>query len=100
MTWAAVIVGALGCYAWKVLGLSVPERVLEDDRVRRVAALLPVALLGALIAVQTFTDGQELTIDARAAGLAVASVAVWRKAPFLVVVALAAATTALLRAVT
>lgn len=100
MTWTAVIVGAVGCYVWKLLGLSVPERVLEDERVRRVAALLPVALLGALIAVQTFTDGQELTVDARAAGLAVAAVAVWRKAPFLLVVALAAATTALLRALT
>jgi hypothetical protein len=98
--WAGVLVGALGCYAWKLLGLSVPERLLDDARVKRVAALLPVALLGALIAVQTFTDGQELTVDARAAGLAVAAVAVWRKAPFLLVVALAAATTALLRAVT
>lgn len=98
MTWAAVLVGALGCYVWKLLGLSVPERVLDDDRVRRVASLLPVALLSALIAVQTFTDGQELTLDARAAGLTVAAVAVWRKAPFLLVVALAAATTATLRA--
>jgi branched-subunit amino acid transport protein AzlD len=96
--WAAVVVGAIGCYAWKLLGLSVPERALNEPRVRRVAALLPVALLGALIAVQTFTVGQSLTIDARAAGLAVAAVAVWRKAPFLVVVGLAAATAALLRA--
>lgn len=98
--WAAVLVGAAGCYAWKLLGLSVPERILEDDRVRRVAALLPVALLGALIAVQTFTDGQRLVVDARAAALGVAAVAVWRQAPFLAVVALAALTAAGLRALT
>jgi len=56
-------------------------------------------LLAALIAVQTFSDGRSLVIDARAAGLAVAAVAVWRRWPFLVVVALAAVTTALVRQV-
>ena len=97
--WAAVIAGAIGCYAFKLLGLSVPERILEHPRADRIADLLPVALLSALIAVQTFADGRSLTIDARAAGLAVAVVAVWRRAPFLLVVFLAALTTALIRAV-
>ena len=60
-------------------------------------ALLPVVLLSALVAVQTFSIGSELVIDARAAGLAVAGIAVWRRWPFLVVVALAAFTTALVR---
>ena len=97
--WAAVIAGAIGCYAFKLLGLSVPERILEHPRADRIADLLPVALLSALIAVQTFADGRSLTIDARAAGLAVAVVAVWRRAPFLLVVFLAALTTALIRAI-
>jgi branched-subunit amino acid transport protein len=96
--WAAVLVGSLGCYLLKLAGLSVPERLLHDPRVQRVAGLLPIALLSALIAVQTFTDGEELVVDARVAGLAVGALAVWRRAPFLVVVGLAAATTALLRA--
>ena len=56
------------------------------------AALLPVALLAALIGVQTFGDGQSLVIDARLGGVLVAGFAVWRRWPFLVVVALAAAT--------
>ena len=61
---------------------------------QRIAALLPVVLLSALVAVQTFSSGPELVLDARAAGFAVAGVAVWRRWPFLVVVALAAFTTA------
>ena len=91
--WAPILIAAAGCYALKLAGLSVPQRVLDDVRVQRVALLLPVALLAALIATQTFAGG----IDARAAGLAAAVVALVLRAPFLVVVAAAAATTALLR---
>ena len=95
--WAAVLAGSAGCYLIKLAGLSVPDRVLEHPRVRRVAAMLPVALLAALVAVQTLATGTSLVIDARLAGVGVAIVAVWLRAPFLVVVVAAMATTALLR---
>jgi len=95
--WTAVIVGSFGCYALKLAGLSVPPRVLENPRIQRIAELLPIALLSALIGTQTFADGRSLSIDARFAGLLVAIVLVWRRAPFLVVVFGAAATAALLR---
>ena len=95
--WVAVLLGAGGCYASKLAGLSVPARVLENPRVERIGALLPVALLAALTATQTFATAQRLTVDARAAGLAVALVAVLLRAPFLLVVIAAAGTTALLR---
>jgi len=95
--WIGIIVGCLGCYAFKLAGLSVPRTLLERPRVQRIAALLPVVLLSALVAVQTFSFGPALVLDARAAGLAVAGLAVWRRWPFLVVVALAAFTTALVR---
>jgi uncharacterized membrane protein len=98
--WAAVIAGSVGCYVLKLAGVSLPQRVLADPRVRRIGALLPVALLSALVATQTFTTGQDLTVDARAAGLAVAAIAVVARAPFLVVVVAAAAATALVRALT
>ena len=62
-------------------------------------ALIPPALLSALVVVQTFGDGTSLVIDARAAGLVVGCLAVWRRAPFLVVVVLAAGTTAAVRAI-
>ena len=58
-----------------------------------------MVLLAALVAVQVFASGTRLTIDARAAGLAVAVVALLLRAPFLVVVFAAAATAALLRLV-
>lgn len=98
MTWTAIGVAALGCYGLKLAGLSVPDAVLDHPVVRRVAALLPVALLSALVAVQTAEGPDGLVVDARLAGLAVASVALLLRAPFLLVVALAAATAALLRA--
>ena len=95
--WVGVLVGCLGCYLLKLAGVSVPESVLQRPRVHRISALLPIVLLAALVAVQTFSNGSALVLDARAAGLAVAGVAVWRRAPFLVVVGLAALTTALVR---
>jgi hypothetical protein len=98
--WAAVLAGSIGCYLLKLAGLSVPPRVLENRTVQRIAAALPVALLSALIVIQTFTAGPRLIIDARAAGLAVAVVAVVLRAPFLVVVGGAAVTAALVRLLT
>ncbi len=97
MIWTAVLVAALGCYLLKLAGLSVPPTVLARPAVARVADLLPVALLAALIAVQVLGGDQRLVLDARAAGLAAAVVALLLRAPFLVVVLAAAGTAALLR---
>lgn len=98
MIWAALLLGALGCYLLKVVGVSVPPRWLEFPSLARIAALLPVALLAALVAVQTLAVGQRLVVDARVAGLAAGVTALLMRAPFLVVVAVAAAVAALLRA--
>jgi hypothetical protein len=97
--WIAIGATALGCYAVKLTGLLVPAGVLERPLVRRLAALLPVALLAALTAQQTFADGQALVLDGKAAGLAAAAVALILRAPFLLVVAAAVAVTAGVRAV-
>lgn len=97
MLWAAILVASVGCYLFKLAGMSVPDSVLARPAVQRVAALLPVVMLSALIAVQTAGSGQALVLDARLAGIAVAGVAIWRRAPFLVVLILAAGTTALIR---
>jgi branched-subunit amino acid transport protein len=99
MIWAAVIGAGVGCYLLKLAGLSVPPRVLERPVVERIADLLPVAMLSALIGVQVFASGQHLTLDARAVGLAAAFVALLLRAPFLVVVLVAAASAALVRLV-
>jgi branched-subunit amino acid transport protein len=97
--WGAVLLASAGCYLLKLAGMSVPERVLADERVRRVGVLLPVALLSALVATQTFATGHDLALDARAAGLAVAAAAVLVRAPFLVVIVAASGATALVRVV-
>lgn len=98
MIWAAVLLGSLGCYLEKLFGFILPSTLLDRPMIRSVAALLPIAMLSALVAVQTFGDGQSLVIDARVAGVAVAVVALLLRAPFLVVVLVAAITAALLRA--
>lgn len=100
MSWWAVLALGIGSYAIKAVGPFVLGDRASAPWLTRIAALLTPALIAALVATQTFGDGRALTIDARAAGLAVAVVAVWRQAPFLVVVLSAAVTAAALRAFT
>ena len=95
--WWAILGAGVGCYLLKLAGLSVPSRVLERPVVARVADLIPVALLAALVAVQVFAGDQSLELDARAFGLAVGVVLLLVRAPFLVVVFGAALAAALLR---
>src|SRR6266550_3264322 len=97
MIWTGVLVASAACYGLKLAGLSLLQRWLQNTRVQRTVPLIPVALLAALIGTQTFATGQHLVLDVRAAALAIAVVAVVLRAPFLVVVAVAAATAALLR---
>ncbi len=97
--WTAVLLAGIGCYLLKLAGLSLPERVLAHPTVERVADLIPVALLSALVAVQVFSTGPELVLDARALGLAFAVVALLLRMPFLVVVVGASVVAAVARLV-
>ncbi len=97
MMWLAILVTAVGAYLLKLGGLSVPAWVLEHPLVERIADLLPVALLAALVAVQVFSDGPHLALDARVVGLGVAVVALLLRAPFIIVVVAAAVAAALVR---
>jgi hypothetical protein len=63
----------------------------------RVVALIVPALISALIVAGTFTDGQQLVIDARAAGLAVGAIALWFRVPAVLAMLLAAVVCAVLR---
>lgn len=96
--WNAIILAALGCVALKLLGYLVPSSWMEGPRASRVADLLTVALLAALVAVQAVGAGQAVIVDARIPALVVAAGLLLLRAPFLVVVVAAAATAALLRA--
>ncbi len=98
MAWVAVLLGSAGCYLLKLAGYLVPGSILDRPAVRMTAGLLPIALLSALVIVQTFAAGTAIQVDARLAGLAVAVVALLLRAPFLVVVLAAAVAAAGLRA--
>lgn len=98
MSWAAILALGGGAYAFKALGLVVLDHTRLPPAFSTVSGLLPPALLAALIVVQTFSDGTDLTVDARAAGLVAGSVAVALRAPFVIVVLSAAGVTAGLRA--
>jgi len=74
----------------------VPEKWLSHPRIQKVNTLIPIALLSALVAVQSFTSESKLMIDHRLLGLSVAIIALLLKAPFPVVVISAAASSALL----
>ena len=95
--WMPLLIATAGCYLLKLVGLAVPARVLDRPVLRCIVELLPVALLSALVVVQTLAIGTRIVVDARLAGLAAAVAAIALRAPFLVVVLAAAATTAVLR---
>jgi len=98
--WIVTGVMTVVCFAIKAVG---PVALGGRDLPRwgeRLIVLLPAALLSALVVVQTFADGKALVLDARAAGLAAAMVAVALKASILVVLLVAAGTAAGLRTLT
>jgi branched-subunit amino acid transport protein len=94
--WIGIIATSVIAFLLKYLGHSVPERWLSHPRVLKINSMIPIALLSALVAVQTFTNEKSLVIDQRLAGLAVAVIALILRAPFAVVVVSAAATSAAL----
>lgn len=94
--WIAVIGTSAIAFGLKYFGHSIPEKYLSNPRALRINTLIPIALLSALVAVQTFSQKSALVIDQRLAGMAVAVIALALKAPFPVVVLGAAATSALL----
>ena len=95
--WSAIVLACVGCYLLKLAGLSLPDRLLDHPTVERVADLVPVALLAALVAVQAFAGDAGLVLDARALGLGFALVALLLRMPFLVVVVGASVVAALAR---
>ncbi|AEG43999.1 AzlD domain-containing protein [Isoptericola variabilis] len=96
--WTTVLLASLACFALKLAGHLVPEHLLADERVQRTSGLVTVALLASLVVVQTVGDGQAVVLDARVPAIGVAAAALALRAPFVVVVVLAAASAAGLRA--
>ena len=98
--WLCVLVVGVATIALKATGPVLASGRELPAGAARVVDLLAPALLAALVATQAFATDEELVIDERAAGLLAAGVAIVLRAPLLVVVLVAAATAAVLRAVT
>jgi hypothetical protein len=97
VSWPVLLTIAAGAYAFKAGGALLGGRFADATRAQAILMLLPPALLTGLILVWTLDGGERLVVDARLAGVAAGAVAAWRRAPFVVVVVLAAGVTALVR---
>ena len=97
--WQIILLASIAVFALKLVGYLVPPSLVEKPTPARVANLLTVALLSALIAVQTLGVGQSIVVDARVPALVVAAGLFALRVPFILVVAAAARTAALLRLV-
>ena len=95
----AILIASLAVYSWKFFGYLMPERTLEKPVVARIASLLTVALLSALLATQAMTTQSQIVFDGRLVAVAVAALLLKLRAPFLVLVIAAAAVAALLQAI-
>ena len=92
--WVATIGTSVIAFLLKYSGHSVPERWLLHPKIQKINALIPIALLSALVAVQSFSEKSQLMIDQRLVGLTVAIIALLLKAPFPIVVLPAALSSA------
>ncbi len=100
LTWTAVGLLAIGVYGQRAIGATAIDTARLDPRWQRVLTALPLAIISAVIALQSVTSSRSLELDARLAGIAVAAACAWRRLPLLVTVLAAAATTAAIRATT
>ena len=97
VTWQVVVVLSAGIFGLRLLGMFVLSRGIAHPTLERIARLVPVTVIASVVALQTFTQGRDLVLDARALGLATAGALAWRRAPLLLVVLGAAAVTATAR---
>lgn len=96
--WLVVALVGLATILIKSVGPVVLGGRELPTRVASLIGLLAPALLAALVAINTFGSDGRLVIDMRVLGVAAAGVAIWRRAPVLLVVVTAAAVTAIARA--
>ena len=100
MTWGFVLALATTAYGFKVLGLVLIGNRQLPPMLDRCLGLIPAALIAAIVVKDTFSIGQHLQIDARAAGVGAAVIAAWRRVPLIAVIVISAVVTAGVRAAT
>lgn len=98
--WIVVAVVGFFTVVFKAAGPVFLGRRPLPSRVQGVVDLLAPVMLTALVVTQTVGSGAEITIDARVPGVAAAGIAIWRGAPLVGAMAVAAVVTALVRLLT
>jgi len=88
-----VIIASLAVFSWKMLGYLIPQKWITDG-IRAFSERVTVALLTALVTVQTLVTGNQVEFDARVPALGVAAILFALRVPYIVVVIAAAATAA------
>lgn len=96
--WQIVIAASIACVLLKLAGYLVPAALLKKPAPARISELVTVALLAALIAVQTLGSGTGVSLDARVPAVLVAAALFALRVPFIVVVIAAASVAAGIRA--
>lgn len=89
--WFAVILASVAVFSWKLFGYLLPQKLFASKTSTKVAAFLTIALLSALVGVQTFVSGSSPKLDERFVALGISAILLKLKTPFIVVVLVAAA---------
>ena len=97
VAWTVVLVVGAITVLLKAAGPVFLGRRTLPPRVLALVDVLAPAMLAALVVTQAVGGDEEIVLDERVAGIAVAGLAIVLRAPLLVVMVAAAATAALLR---
>jgi len=94
-----IVVAVVGVFTWflKAAGPVFLGRRALAPRLQPVVALLAPVMLAALVTTQTFGGDGEVTVDARLPGVAAAALAIWRGAPVVAAMVIAAVVTGAVR---
>lgn len=94
-TWSWVLLAAATAFGIKLAGYLLPQSLLDKPPVTELAGALTVGLLASLTVLNTVGDGQGVALDSRLLALGAGALALWLKAPYIVVVIVGALAAAL-----
>lgn len=98
--WATILAASVACYGLKLAGVSLPQSLIGHPRVQRIAGLLPIAMLSALVVSDLFGSGRHYAANGPTlAGVAAGAIALWRGRSLVAVFLIAIAVTAIVRAI-
>ncbi len=98
MSWMTILVAAASAYFFKLVGFAWLSRFDATPHINRIIRVTPAALFAAIVVTQLVANSDWRLISTRIVGVTAASLCVWRKAPLVVVIVVAAVSTAMLRA--